>query len=145
MKLRRLIAMLDGDVQALYDNMDVPFRPRFYPLVQLLLRDGQASVGELAAATGVTQPAATQTISEMKRQGLLAEVPGPDKRARLLRLTRAGKALAKRLEPVWAATHEAARRLNVEVPLEEVIDAALQGLERRPFRERIVAELERAG
>lgn len=142
-KLRKLLAELDGDVQAVYEELDTPFRPRFYPIVRFLLEEKQASVGGIAEAIGVTQPAATQTINEMKRRGLLEVESGPDRRSRTVRLTKDGRQLADRLRPVWAAVHRAAANLDADLPLglEEILDAALSALRRRRFRARILKEL----
>src|SRR3546814_9746653 len=102
-KLRQLLAELDGDVQAVYEELDTPFRPRFYPIVRLLLEDKEASVGGIAEAIGVTPPAATQTINEMQRRGLLEVESGPQRRSRTARLTQDRQQLADRMNTAWAA------------------------------------------
>lgn len=137
--LRHLLARLDGDVQAIYDELGVPFRPRFYPIVQMLLSEGTASVGALARATGVSQPAATQTIGEMVRLGLVELSTGDDARERRVGLTPAGIALADRLRPLWAAVAEAAGELDQELPnpLSATVAAAIEALARKSFRDRI--------
>src|SRR3546814_2222723 len=130
---------LDGDVLAVYEELDTPFRPRFYPIVRLLLEDKEASVGGIAEAIGVTQPAATQTINEMKRRGLLEVESGPDRRSRTVRLKKDGRPLADRLRTGWAAVHRAAADLGAGLPLglEAILDAALTSLRRPRFRARL--------
>jgi DNA-binding MarR family transcriptional regulator len=146
-RLRHLVAALDGDVQSLYDEAGLDFRPRFYPFVQLLLRDGTMNVVTLAAEAGVTQPAATQTLNEMKRLGVVETVPGQDRRARAVRLTDEGRTLAQKLKPLWEAVSEAAAELDRElpVPLLATIEAALCALERQPFHARIRGRLDERG
>src|SRR5687768_11971498 len=112
-RLRALLAMLDGDVQAIYDEMGIPFRPRFFPITQVLLNQDFCSIGDLALRMAVSQPAATQTVNEMKRQGLLSLADSDDKRQRPVRLTAAGKELARALQPVWDATERAAAALEL--------------------------------
>lgn len=138
-QLRLVIAKLDGDVQALYDELGVPFRPRFFPIVQRLLCDGPTPVSILARATGVSQPAATQTVREMVRLGLAELSVGQDSRERLVGLTAAGSELLERLHPLWTAVAEAAGELDDELPhpLLETIRATLEALDRKPFHERI--------
>src|SRR5687767_729906 len=114
-KLRRLLARLDGDVQAVYDEMGVAFRPRFFPIVQLLLRNNSCSIVELANCIGVSQPAATQTVTEMKRLGLLSSAKSADRRQRPVQLTASGRELADRLRPVWEAAEGAAAALDAEL------------------------------
>jgi DNA-binding MarR family transcriptional regulator len=141
-RLRRLITSLDGDVQAVYDELGVDFRPRFFPVVQLLMR-GDAMVGAIAAGISVSQPAATQTLQEMRKAGLVEISRGRDARSRRVALTGQGQRIAERLAPVWAAIGRAADALDAELPnsLSGTVDQALAALERIPFRARISKEL----
>ncbi|WP_114953235.1 MarR family winged helix-turn-helix transcriptional regulator [Sphingosinicella terrae] len=138
-RLRQLLAALDGDVQSLYDELGIAFRPRFFPIVRRLLAASPQRVGDLAAAIGVSQPAATQTIAEMARAGLVSLAPAADRRTRQVALTPEGERLAERLGPVWAAVEAAAAALDRELdrPLSAAIDQALAALGREPFRDRI--------
>lgn len=139
-RLRLLLAALDGELQALYDASGEPFRPRFYPVARRLCVEGASTVGELAVRTGVSQPAMTQTLAEMRARGLVAnDAPG-----RRLRLTAEGAALCTRLEPVWRAVETAAADLDRELPapLGATVAAALARLEERPFGERIRSVME---
>ena len=142
--LRRLLAALDGDVQQVYDSLDVPFRPRFFPVAQHLKSNGATGVGVLAGQVGVSQPAMTQTLAEMRSAGLVAMTNGEDRRARLVCLTEEGDALCERLQPVWQGIGRAAAALNAELPLplETVLTSALDRLEQRPFRNRIQDQME---
>ena len=143
-KLRKLLAMLDGDVQAIYDEMGVAFRPRFFPIVQHLLLHEPCPIVELADRIGVSQPAATQTVNEMKRLGLLASAQSEDRRQRPVQLTTAARAMADRLQPVWDAAERAATTLDAELDrgLSKPIDDALVALETLRFRERIRKQME---
>ena len=145
-QLRHLIASLDGDVQQIYAARGEPFRPRFFPIVQSLLRHGACGVNALAQATGVTQPAATQTLAEMARLGLVALSPGRDRRERKAELTNEGRRLAERLRPVWEAVEGAAAELDAELPspLAATLAGALAALDRTSFRERIERRLPHA-
>ena len=143
-RLRRLLAELDGAVQAEYDRRGAAFRPKYHPVVRRLLVAEAESTGVLAAAAGVSQPAMTQTLRDMARAGLLAVTPGLDRREHLARLTTAGRALAAELGPLWTAIEAAARQLETEAgPLGQVLDAAAEALRRQPFSTRIDRELTR--
>ena len=141
--LRHLLSKLDGDVQSLYDELEIAFRPRFYPVVQQLLRERSATVGALSSNAGVSQPAMTQTIGEMKRLGLVTSARAADPRQRLVRLTGEGKRVVARLQPIWTATAKAAAELDEELPapLPEVVAAALDALDRAAFKDRIRRKL----
>lgn len=137
-QLRSLLAALDGEVQQLYDAMGVPFRPRFFPVVQHLRICGRSTVGALATRVGVSQPAMTQTLAEMRARGLVTS-----ERGRGLTLTPEGEALCARLEPLWRGVEAAAAQLDGELPapLGATIAAALSRLAERPFGERIQAAM----
>ena len=144
-KLRRLVAMLDDELQAVYDEMGIPFRPRFFPIMQVLLHDDSCTIGELARRIAVTQPAATQSVNEMKRLGLLAAVKAADRRQKPVQLTVAGKKLADALDPVWEAVDRAAAALDAELHRGVIkpVDDALAALEARPFSNRIREQMEK--
>lgn len=137
--MRRLLLLLDGDVQQVYDEAGEPFRSRYFPFVKALAEGGPIGISELAALTRVSQPAATQTIREMEKAGLVRIRVGVDRRARAVELSASGRALVRRLLPVWQAIEAAAAALDRELPasLRGVAEAACAALERRPFRARI--------
>jgi DNA-binding MarR family transcriptional regulator len=142
--LRRLLADLDGAVQAEYDRRAAAVRPKYYPVVRRLLALEDESIGALAVAAGVSQPAMTQTLREMQGAGLVAVAPGPDRREHRARLTAAGRTLAAELAPLWAAIDAAARQLEAEVgPLAQILAAAGDALRRESFSARIDRELSR--
>lgn len=144
-RLRHLIMRLDGDVQYIYDELDLRFKPRFYPVVRLLLSEGPQNVNAIAEKVGVSQPAATQTLAEMKKLRLTRPKPGADRRLQMICLTAEGEALAESLEPIWNAVQRAASRLESEltVKLGGAVDEALAALDRQPFHQRVRTELTR--
>ncbi|WP_447765691.1 hypothetical protein [Sphingopyxis panaciterrae] len=129
------MAALDDAVEQAYRDAGLNFRPRFYPYFRLLMARDSASVGECVAALGFTQPAATQTLQTMIREGLIESVPARDRRERRFILTAAARAMIPDLEAIWAATTDAARALDAALPhpLGATVDAALEQLERQSF------------
>lgn len=141
-RLRRLLELLDGDVAAVYTDLGLDrFRPRFTPIVRVLAASGPSSICELAAATGVTHSAASQTVTQMAKQDLVMLTPGQDARQRIVRLTPKAERLLPTLDNEWAATTAAVKELDAELsfPLSQLLDEALQALRRRPMRQRIAA------
>jgi DNA-binding MarR family transcriptional regulator len=62
-----------------------------------LVEDGPTRLTALAAATAVTQPAMTQSVGRMEREGLVVRLVDPeDARATLVDITAAGRALRAR-------------------------------------------------
>lgn len=142
-QLRLLLAKLDGDVQSIYADRGETFRPRFFPVVQQLLNHGPMSVSAMAETVAVSQPAMTQTLTEMRRLGLIAQRPASDGRQRRVELTAKGRNSAERLRPIWQAVDTAAAELDSELPcgLSAVVAAALGALERESFKGRIKERL----
>jgi DNA-binding MarR family transcriptional regulator len=138
-QLRHLIELLDGAVQQAYVDAGLDYRPRYTPVMRALAQQQSATIGELAELAGITQPAATQTVALMKKEGLLLVASGEDGRQRVVRLSQQGEALLPRLQACWQATKRAADSLDAELefPLSECLAQAIAVLGQRSFGDRI--------
>ncbi|HEV2567935.1 MarR family winged helix-turn-helix transcriptional regulator [Sphingomonas sp.] len=144
--LRHLLDLLDGDVEVTYRAAGLDYRPRFTPVVRHLAEVGSGSIRTIAEAAGITHSAASQTVAEMTRKGLVVAEPGADGRERIIALSAVGVELVPALRTIWSATNAAAEELDREVGgLHEVLGAAIEALSRRPYRDRIAARLPSAG
>ncbi|MGC1212833.1 MAG: MarR family transcriptional regulator [Micromonospora sp.] len=138
--LRHVLDLLDGDVATVYADLDLTeYRPRFSPPLRVLVADGPLPIRDLAARVGVTHSAASQTVAQMSRAGLVTLTPGADARQRIVTLTDRAYALLPVIEAEWAATTTAMRDLDAElpVPLADELYAVLAALRRRSLRDRI--------
>jgi DNA-binding MarR family transcriptional regulator len=148
--LRELLARLDGDVERMYGETGLEFRPKYYPVARLLLAEPRVPLARIAATAGVTHSAASQTVAEMARHGLVTLRPGTaDARERRVALTPKGQRVCAALAPLWAAVADAATALDEELaadvaPLSAVTAAALAALARRPFADRVREALDAA-
>jgi DNA-binding MarR family transcriptional regulator len=141
-QLRHLIELLDGAVEQAYVDAGLAYRPRYTPVMRVLADQRSATIGELAELAGITQPAATQTVALMKKQGLVQVLAGEaDGRQRVVRLSRKGVALLPRVQACWQATRGAADSLDADLdfPLSACLAQAIAALEKRPFGARIRA------
>ncbi|MBE7159431.1 MAG: winged helix-turn-helix transcriptional regulator [Rhodospirillales bacterium] len=132
--------LLDGAVTAAYEQGGLRFRPRYTPVVRALLVEHPATVTRIAALAGITQPAATQTVALMVREGLLcAETNQHDNRQRNIRFTAYGRRLLPRLQGYWDAADAAASSLDAELPfpLSELLTLATDALAKDPFGSRM--------
>ena len=139
-QLRHLIELLDGAVEQAYVEAGLDYRPRYTPVMRVLAEQPSATIGELAAVAGLTQPAATQTVALMVKKGLLTVTTGgEDGRQRVVRLSAAGAAMLPRLRGCWQATKAAADSLDAELafPLSDCLAQAIAVLETRSFGARI--------
>jgi DNA-binding MarR family transcriptional regulator len=139
-RLRHVLEVLDGDVAQVYADLGLAdYRPRFSPVVRAIVDLGPSSIRDIARAVGVTHSAASQTVAQMSRCGLVALEPGGDARQRIVRLTDRARSLLPVIDAEWAATGAAAADLDAElpVPLGEMLAAILRATARRSMRDRI--------
>ena len=139
-QLAHLLELLDGAVQAAYLDAGLATRPRYTPVMRALAEREPSSIGQIAIAAGISQPAATQTIALMVKDGLISSTAAQDDgRQRLILLTRKGRELLPKLQACWAATTLAANSLDddMRLPLSEELASAIAALELKPFNQRI--------
>jgi DNA-binding MarR family transcriptional regulator len=143
--LRELLSAMDADIGRLYAERGVGgVRPRFSMALIRLLHRGPMTVKELAEQIDVTHSAMSQTVTAMRREGLVATSTGSDARTRTVSLTERGRALVPFLEDEWRATERAWVELEAEIPyaLTRLVDDIAAALRRRSFRERISQQLD---
>jgi DNA-binding MarR family transcriptional regulator len=139
--MRHLLDLLDGDVQRAYDSLGLHYKPRYTPVVVALLQLGPCHIDQIAQSAGITHSAASQTVGEMVRAGLLTSRPGKDARQRLVKLTAKARRFVPALQAQWEATRAAAESLDAELgqQLVATLERAIAALQRQPFADRIDA------
>lgn len=96
--------------------------------LRLLEQDGPRRLSDLAAREGVTQPAMTQLVTRLERDGLARRMPDPDDaRVVLVVITEAGLALLRERRAV-RATHLQALIDTLPAPDRRRIVAAVPAL-----------------
>ncbi|RMI46268.1 MarR family winged helix-turn-helix transcriptional regulator [Streptomyces triticirhizae] len=144
-RLRHLLDLLEADLATVYPRLGLAdYRPRYTPVIRALVAHGPSTIGELARAMRVTHSAASQTVAQLGRRGLVELSVGRDARQRVVRLTPEGERLLPVLETEWAVAEAAAADLDAElsVPLATLLGELERALERRPFRERVAEAAE---
>ncbi|MEU4744876.1 MarR family transcriptional regulator [Actinosynnema sp. NPDC023658] len=139
-RLRHLLDLLEGDVSRVYTDLGLPgFRPRYTPVIRLVHTAGPQSIRDLADTIGVTHSAISQTVNQMRRDGLVDLHPGHDARQRIVHLTDHARTILPTLDAEWHATTAATHDLDTELPhpLTTLVDAALRALHHKPLRDRI--------
>ena len=133
-RLRRLSQNLLADVDRAYAATGSEFRARLFPIIYALHRNhGPMTVGELTSISGFTQPATSQTISQLVKAGLVATSTGHDARERQVSLTEAGQRMVDEVQPFWRQIKQAVDGLLAEV--EPDFLTALAGVEAAMDRE----------
>lgn len=142
--LRHLVEVLDGDVEAVYREQGLDCRSRFTPVIRHLEAAGPSSIRQIAAASGLTHSAISQTIAEMLKKGLVQSARGADARERIISFTPAGEALLPKVHQVWSGIWAAADELSAEVgvPLHDVLQKTIEAVAQRSFRNRILNRMD---
>jgi len=146
--LKQLLDAMDDDIARLYAQRGLTgVRPRFSMTLIRLRHLGPMTIRQLAAEVDVTHSAMSQTITAMRREGLVQSSPGADARTRTITLTDKGRAQVPFLEAEWRATEAAVAELEAEVPypMTRVVADLAAALERRSFLERITEHLPAGG
>jgi DNA-binding MarR family transcriptional regulator len=141
-RLRRLSERLDREVEAIYRARGVVFQPRWFPVVTLLAEQGEASVGELAAAIGITHVAISQVRGELLDARLIrVKADEADKRRQLLTLSPKGWRYAEELGPLWSAIAGATEKLLADTAPDLLVSLGRieAALEAQPMIQRIAA------
>jgi DNA-binding MarR family transcriptional regulator len=146
--LRRQLAAMDDDIARLYAERGiVGVRPRFSMAMIRLDRLGPMTIQELAGEVEVSHSAMSQTVTAMRKHGLVRTGPGPDARTRLVSLTGRGRRLVPVLAAEWRATEQAIAALESELPYPLTRAAAdlAAALARRSFHDRIADHFQEPG
>lgn len=140
-QLRRLIELLDGELEQIYREDHPFYTPRFTPVMKALAANDHLTIKDIAAMSSVSHSAASQTVAKLSESGLIELTPDTDRRSRRAALTREGRRLLPWLKKRWRATDAAARELDTALsyPLSDLIGQAIEALEARPFSDRIRA------
>jgi len=142
--LKALLEGMDADIAELYARRGIEgVRPRYSMALIRLHHLGPMSVKALAAQVGVTHSAMSQTVTAMRREGLVETAPGADARTREVTPTAKGRALVPFLEAEWRATEAAFDELEAALPyrMTRVVQDIAEALRERPFVDRIEAHL----
>jgi DNA-binding MarR family transcriptional regulator len=141
-QLRQVLDLMEADIAGILADLGLTgYRPRYSAYLRAAVTLGPVPIRDLARAIGVTHSAASQTVAEMSRRGLIDLRPGDDGRQRIVHLTATARAILPTVEAEWDATASAAAELDAELPfpLGELVPAIAAALERKGFRDRIMA------
>lgn len=143
--LRQMLRAMDEQIEELYRQAGMSdVRSRFVGPILRLSKHEPLSIRELASAFDVTHSAMSQTVSAMRKAGLVLDADNEDGRTRRIKLTPRAWDLVSFLDAEWRATEAAVRELDGEVPypLSRVVQDIQAALATRSFRQRLEAHLD---
>lgn len=116
-RLRRLSEVFLSEINKVYQQAGIDFDASWFPVFYLLSKNSSLSIKELSKKTGVSHPAASQLITNLKNKQLVTTATCTDDgRRQLVQLTDSGKALLERVIPVWSAVSRSMEELVAGEP-----------------------------
>ncbi len=112
-RLKRLADQMQSDVIRVSQRVGLPIQPGQYPLLTLLFERGPQTIGALAQAMGLSQPAVTRNVGRLVDLQLVRiDRSDTDGRNRIVALTAAGeRAMIRSQEVVWPQVSAAVRQV----------------------------------
>lgn len=117
-RFKRIGERLQADTQKIIEGLGGPVQPALYPTLAALDRLGPLGIGDIAEALGITQPGATNSVTQLSKMGLVAaEQPADDQRRRVITLTPAGRAAVEQGKAlIWPRIEAAVAELCRDLP-----------------------------
>lgn len=115
-RLKRLAERLQAGATNAIADAGLPLQPGHMTLLAAL-RGGAMTVGQLAEAIGISQPAVTRSVGQMASLGIIADAEAADQRTRLVELTATGRAAAEHAATnIWPRIGTAVEELIAALP-----------------------------
>lgn len=135
---------MDASLADLYDELGIVGVTTRFSMAIMFLADGDATIRSLAERCGVTHSAMSQSVTAMKKAGLVSSTPGDDARSRVVALTEHGRRLAPLLWDEFYATEAAVAELDSELsmPLGTLVAEIDAALDRESFADRVRRHLD---
>lgn len=110
-RLKRLAERMQAGAIDVVAQAGFPFQPG-HMTVLAALRGQAMSIGQLADAIGISQPAVTRTVGQLVKLEIVEAIPATDQRMRLVALTKAGRtAVDRTAADLWPRIGMAAQEL----------------------------------
>ena len=130
-RLRRMSEYFLAEVSKVYEGLEIPFEPSWFPLFYILVRDQKASIRQVADELMTSHSAISQLVTKLKERELIVTLLSPsDKRIQLIGLSKKGEQLSLLLKPVWERISQSMTAMEKEDPEVAHFLSALTHLER---------------
>jgi DNA-binding MarR family transcriptional regulator len=139
-RMRRLSEAFLSEINKTYQTAGINFDASWFPVFYLLSKNESISIKDLSDTTGVSHPAASQLVANLKNKKLLkTTTSSTDGRLQLVQLTKTGRVLLEQIMPVWDALKLTMEELVHSDPESEHLLAALTAVE-KSFRAASLSE-----
>ncbi|WP_421853973.1 MarR family winged helix-turn-helix transcriptional regulator [Oricola sp.] len=139
-RLKRVGERLQAETARFLQQAGIDLPKGVWPLLLTLDQDGPLTIGELAAALGVSQPGVTRSIRQLEAAGLVEAVPDAgDRRRKPVAATEKGaEILAATRRELWPHIEAAVRELctSMQGSILDQLDRIEDELDRLPLDRR---------
>ncbi len=141
-RLKRLGDRFLQDVSRIYKSENIAFEPAWFPIFFLLDETEKMKVSELAEELEVTQSAASQMVTLLKKNNLVEfEKDITDKRIKVVFLSEKGRELLADIRPIWNTMLQSLGEMDELKNLLTTLEAFENALNENPLYDRIKNEL----
>jgi DNA-binding MarR family transcriptional regulator len=146
-RLKRLGDRFLQDVSKIYKSENISFEPAWFPVFFLLDKTEKMKVSELAEELEVTQSAASQMVTLLRKNNLVEfEKDVNDKRIKVVFLSDKGKTLLEEIRPLWDTMLQVLEEIKNENPYLQnflnTLDAFENILDEKSLYDRVKVKLE---
>lgn len=121
-RLKRLSDCIMQDVTTIYKTQNVDFEPRWFTCFYTLYHYSPISVTEISKKLGVSHVAVNHMLKGLQKKDLVcSQTDEKDKRKRLVSLSKKGKEIYPKLQPVWKNLESTVHKFVMEIEY-DVID-----------------------
>lgn len=96
-RLRMLTDLITSDAALVYKEYDIDMKPKRFPVLFVLAGDERKTITGIAKDIRQTHPSVSNIVHEMSAAGLIASMPGTDKRSNILSLSDKGRLVAEQV------------------------------------------------
>ena len=114
-RLKRVSEYMMKETQLVYNHFNIDFDPYLFPIFKIITTNNGVTNSEIQNSLQYTQPAITQAINKLSKKGLIVyKLDDIDKRKKIILLSKKGKALLKKLTPIWKAIDAVIKEFTLE-------------------------------
>lgn len=137
-RMRRLQDALSRDASKIYEEYELQFDIKYFPIFYLISRRKQIGIMDIAEELSLTHPAIIHLAKELEKKGYIESIAAPeDQRKRMLRLSAKGKKSLPSFEKVWEKIGELNQQLfEQQHQLLQTLDAIEQTLDEKSYYRR---------
>lgn len=114
-RLKRLGERMQASAATVITGAGLPLQPG-HMAVMAALRTGPRTIGQLAVASGTSQPGVTRTVGQLRKLGVVTDEPCEDQRSRLIALTGEGERMVRIIAAdIWPRVGMAAEQILARI------------------------------